>query len=281
MRRRAKSGRLAPKSMPSHAISRTRMPSQPISPPRRLRSTASISSSTTLPASAAATRRMAGGREFDIDVMATVRASNAAIPHIERSGGGAIVNISSISGLGASARTASYAAVKAAVINYTLSQGLMLAPKKIRVNAIAPGSIEFPGGLWETNKTTNPQLYNAVFKSDSVGPHGQAGRGCERGAVSLQRPGVVDHRTDPDGRWRPVARLIGLASAPGSERRDERAIKMVPGLRPAWRSAPTRWLHPGHEHPPPSPRQLLLTYFCKRQLSVSATKILSRGLNAM
>ena len=36
---------------------------------------------------------------FDIDVMATVRASNAAIPHIERSGGGAIVNISSISGL--------------------------------------------------------------------------------------------------------------------------------------------------------------------------------------
>ena len=41
----------------------------------------------------------------------------------------------------------------------------MLAPKKIRVNAIAPGSIEFPGGLWETNKTSNPQLYNAVFKS--------------------------------------------------------------------------------------------------------------------
>ena len=152
---------------------------------------------------------------LDIDVMATVRASNAAIPHIERSGGGAIVNISSISGLGASARAASYAAVKAAVINYTLSQGLMLAPKKIRVNAIAPGSIEFPGGLWETNKTTNPQLYNAVFKSIPVGPHGQARGGRERGAVSVQRPGVVDHRTNPDGRWRPVARVIGRISVPG------------------------------------------------------------------
>lgn len=67
---------------------------------------------------------------IDIDVMATVRASHAAIPHIERSGGGAILNISSISGLGASARSTSYAAVKAAVINYTMSQGLMLAPKK-------------------------------------------------------------------------------------------------------------------------------------------------------
>jgi 3-oxoacyl-[acyl-carrier protein] reductase len=102
---------------------------------------------------------------FDIDVMATVRASNAAIPHIERSGGGAILNISSISGLAASARSTSYAAVKAAVINYTMSQGLMLAPKKIRANAIAPGSIEFPGGLWEQSKTANPQLYNAILKS--------------------------------------------------------------------------------------------------------------------
>ena len=102
---------------------------------------------------------------IDIDVMATVRASHAAIPHIERSGGGAILNISSISGLGASARSTSYAAVKAAVINYTMSQGLMLAPKKIRVNAIAPGSIEFPGGMWEERKTSSPQLYNAVLNS--------------------------------------------------------------------------------------------------------------------
>lgn len=110
---------------------------------------------------------------LDIDVMATVRASNAAIPHIEKSGGGAILNISSISGFGASARSTSYAAVKAAVINYTMSQGLMLAPKKIRVNAIAPGSIEFPGGLWDVSKTSNPQLYNAVLKSI---PWGRLGR---------------------------------------------------------------------------------------------------------
>ena len=68
---------------------------------------------------------------LDIDVMATVRASHAAIPFIEKAGGGAILNISSISGYRASARTAPYAAVKAAVINYTMSQALMLAPKKI------------------------------------------------------------------------------------------------------------------------------------------------------
>jgi len=112
-------------------------------------------------------------KSLDIDVMATVRASNVALPHIEQSGGGAILNISSISGLHASTRTASYAAVKAAVINYTMSQALMYAPKKIRVNAIAPGSIEFPGGLWDERKTSNPQLYDGALKSIPWGRMGK------------------------------------------------------------------------------------------------------------
>jgi 3-oxoacyl-[acyl-carrier protein] reductase len=112
-------------------------------------------------------------KSLDIDVMATVRASHAAIPFIEKAGGGAILNISSISGYRASTRSAPYAAVKAALINYTMSQALMLAPKKIRVNAIAPGSIEFPGGMWEERKTSNPKLYNAILRSI---PWGRLGR---------------------------------------------------------------------------------------------------------
>jgi 3-oxoacyl-[acyl-carrier protein] reductase len=104
-------------------------------------------------------------KSIDIDVMATVRASHAAVPLIEQAGGGAILNISSISGYRASGRTAPYAAVKAAVINYTMSQALALASKKIRVNAIAPGSIEFPGGTWEKRKTSDPNLYNAILRS--------------------------------------------------------------------------------------------------------------------
>lgn len=119
---------------------------------------------------------------LDVDVMATVRASNAALAHIERSGGGAILNISSISGLAASTRTPSYAAVKAAVINYTMSQALMLAPKQIRVNAIAPGSIEFPGGMWEERKNSSPQLYNAILKSI---PWGRLGRPEEIATAAL------------------------------------------------------------------------------------------------
>jgi 3-oxoacyl-[acyl-carrier protein] reductase len=121
-------------------------------------------------------------KSLDIDVMATVRASHAAIPFIERAGGGAILNISSISGYDASVRSAPYAAVKAAVINYTMSQALTLAPKKIRVNAIAPGSIEFPGGLWEQRKMAQPQLYDAVLRSI---PWGRLGHPEEIASVAL------------------------------------------------------------------------------------------------
>jgi 3-oxoacyl-[acyl-carrier protein] reductase len=108
-----------------------------------------------------------------VDLMATVRASWAALPHLEAAGGGAIVNISSISGLRAAARTPPYGAVKAAVIQYTLSEAAAHAKKGIRVNCVAPGSIEFPGGSWEKRKTDNPRLYDAILRSI---PFGRLGR---------------------------------------------------------------------------------------------------------
>ena len=84
----------------------------------------------------------------NVDLMASVRASHAALPFLEKSQG-SIVHISSISGLTSSARTPPYGAVKAALIQYTKSQASVLAAKKIRVNCVAPGSIEFPGGVWD------------------------------------------------------------------------------------------------------------------------------------
>jgi len=99
---------------------------------------------------------------ISVDLMAPVRASYAALPYLEKSRG-SIIHISSISGLKPSARTPPYGAVKAAIIQYTLSQAAQLAAKHIRVNCIAPGSIEFPGGSWERRKTADPKLYHAVL----------------------------------------------------------------------------------------------------------------------
>lgn len=106
---------------------------------------------------------------INVDLLAVVRASRAAEAHLAKARGGSIVNISSISGLKPSTRTPSYAAVKAAVLNYTTSQAALLAPKGIRVNCIAPGSIEFPGGTWERRKKEEPALYQSVFKRIAFG----------------------------------------------------------------------------------------------------------------
>ena len=100
---------------------------------------------------------------INVDLMATVRSTQAAIPFMEKAGGGTIINISSISSFRAVPRTLPYAAVKAALVNYTMGQALALAPKRIRVNAIAPGSTEFPGGVWENRKTSDPELYQRTL----------------------------------------------------------------------------------------------------------------------
>jgi NAD(P)-dependent dehydrogenase (short-subunit alcohol dehydrogenase family) len=112
-------------------------------------------------------------RSIEVDLLGTARAIRAAVPFLEQSGEGAIINISSISGIGASARTPPYGAVKAAIISYTQSEAAALAKKGIRVNCVAPGSIEFPGGTWERAKTANPQLYGAILRGI---PFGRLGR---------------------------------------------------------------------------------------------------------
>jgi 3-oxoacyl-[acyl-carrier protein] reductase len=106
---------------------------------------------------------------FEVDLMATVRAGHAALPFLRRSPNSAIINVTSISALRPSSRTQSYAAIKAAVMHYTASHALTLAREGIRVNAVAPGSIEFPGGAWEQRKTTDPELYQRILQSVPFG----------------------------------------------------------------------------------------------------------------
>jgi len=111
---------------------------------------------------------------FNVDIMAIVRASRFALRFLEAAEAASIINIASIAGLRASNRSAPYAAAKAAVINYTGSQAKMLARQRIRVNAISPGSIEFPGGIWDRRKTENPKLYQAALASIPFGRFGTA-----------------------------------------------------------------------------------------------------------
>ena len=103
-----------------------------------------------------------------IDMMAIVHATQAALPFLKETKG-SVVNTSSIAAMHSAARQPPYGAIKAAVIHYTNTQAAMYARDGIRVNGIAPGSIEFPGGVWDRRKSDNPRLYNAVLNSIPFG----------------------------------------------------------------------------------------------------------------
>lgn len=111
------------------------------------------------------------GLGIQIDVMATVRACLAAMPYL-LNGGGSIIHIASTAGMKPSVRNPPYGAVKAAIIHYTKTQALALAPEGIRVNSISPGSIYFEGGVWDQAKNNNPSLYENTLKRIPTGRFG-------------------------------------------------------------------------------------------------------------
>ena len=96
----------------------------------------------------------------------------AGLPHLRAAGGGAVVIISSITGMRPAPRTA-YAAAKAAEIHLAATAAQELAPAGIRVNAVSPGSIMFPGGGWDTFRQQNPEDFAAFLASQF--PQGRLG----------------------------------------------------------------------------------------------------------
>jgi len=68
--------------------------------------------------------------------------SQACVPYMKKSGGGAIVNIASISGLRASTLRVAYGTSKAALIHLTKQQAVELGTVGIRSNVIAPGPVD-------------------------------------------------------------------------------------------------------------------------------------------
>src|SRR3954471_22750078 len=98
------------------------------------------------------------GTTLDLNVVHAAVAARSATPLMRDAGGGAMVFIASISGTRAQPR-AQYAAAKAAEIHLAVSLGRELGPDAIRVNALSPGSILFPGGGWDDRRRNDADAF--------------------------------------------------------------------------------------------------------------------------
>jgi 2-keto-3-deoxy-L-fuconate dehydrogenase len=81
---------------------------------------------------------------YDVNVVGAVRLLQAFAPEMRARGGGSFVMLSSINAAFATPTLAAYAATKAALDNLVKTAALELAPANIRVNAIAPASVDTP-----------------------------------------------------------------------------------------------------------------------------------------
>lgn len=126
-------------------------------------------------------------KQFQVDIMHTVRAVDAAMPWLEKSDAASIVIISSVSGREIDFAAGSYGATKAALIHYAHGLATQLAPKGIRANSVSPGNIYFKGGVWEQIELGNAELFAHAM---SLNPTGRMGKPEEiaYAAVMLASP---------------------------------------------------------------------------------------------
>jgi 3-oxoacyl-[acyl-carrier protein] reductase len=83
-------------------------------------------------------------REFDTNVLGPILATQEAVKRFGADGG-SVINISSVASTKGLAGATVYGATKAALDQITRNHAIELAPKKIRVNTIAPGGVETEG----------------------------------------------------------------------------------------------------------------------------------------
>ena len=129
-------------------------------------------------------------RQFGANVLGTLLASKEAVASFDGAGG-SIINLSTIASVNPVPNSVVYSASKAAVDTITKALALELAPKKIRVNAIAPGATETEG-----TKTMglNMETAKAMGMVMPMGRMGQPDDIAQVRAVPRLRPVVLADR---------------------------------------------------------------------------------------
>lgn len=108
---------------------------------------------------------------FTVNILAMFRITKAALRHLPA--GSSIINTTSVQAYQPSPDLLDYASTKAAINNFTKGLGQQLAPKGIRVNAVAPGP------FWTPLQVTDGQPKEALPEFGQSTPLGRAGQPTE------------------------------------------------------------------------------------------------------
>ncbi|TDP72658.1 SDR family NAD(P)-dependent oxidoreductase [Roseateles toxinivorans] len=101
------------------------------------------------------------------DIRATVDATEAALPYLQRSPRAALTYIGSKAGSLAAPNSAAYGAAKAAMAHYMKSLSARLLPG-VRVNTVSPGDTLFDGGLWDRVRRDEPEAFQKVLQRNPM-----------------------------------------------------------------------------------------------------------------
>ena len=138
---------------------------------------------------------------FEVDLMHTVRLSQAALPYLEASSNGSIVAISSVSGREADFAAGPYGTMKTAIVGYISGLAFQLAGRGMRANVVSPGNTYFEGGVWQQIEQGNPDFFTFAVALNPTGRMGTPAESREGGRVPGQ-PGVEPHHRHAPGRRR-------------------------------------------------------------------------------
>jgi 3-oxoacyl-[acyl-carrier protein] reductase len=107
---------------------------------------------------------------FEVDLMHTRNAAEAAIPHLAKSGAGSIIAISSISGSeDYGYKSSAYGTMKAALFFYVKSLARHVAKDGIRANVVSPGTTLFEGGFWDRVRLATPERFERNIEENPFG----------------------------------------------------------------------------------------------------------------
>lgn len=101
-----------------------------------------------------------------VNLLGSIALANIALPQLIARGGGSFTFISSIAGCEAINAPVPYSAAKAAVQSAMKSLSHLVGPHRVRVNAVAPGNILFPGGTWERKLVECHESFEQYIKSE-------------------------------------------------------------------------------------------------------------------